>query len=218
MFKSLYFGDLCGNVTMPCVSACRTCCSSACLIVLTFVITRNISRDVALLGARVEHLAADAAGVRGGDPVQADVVQPAVRGVGQGGMEAELAAWTPEPIGEGLHRLARGLLAWGRGRRGPSLASTRRRVAVISARLPRPHAGPDFVAVVEAGGALGGAGLAVEAGVVGVALPGDGASVHTILPRTVGITCMQRLLSFIVLWPKKQVKRVIRIISQSDIY
>ena len=41
---------------------------------------------------------------------------------------------------------------------------------------------------MEAGGALGGAGLAVEAGVVGVALPGDGAGVHSILPGTVGIT------------------------------
>lgn len=155
---------------------------------MTFVITCNIGRDVALLGARVEHLAADAARVRGRDPVQADVVQPAVRGVGQGGVEAELAAGTSEPIGQGLHRLARGLLLTrDRGRCGPPLSSARRRVAVVSPGLPGPDAGPDLVAVVEAGGALGGAGLAVEAGVICVALPGDRAGVHTILSGAVGI-------------------------------
>ena len=153
---------------------------------MTLVITRNIGRVVALLGARVEHLAAHAAGVRGCDPVQADVVQSAVRGVGQRRVEAEFAAGTSEPVGQGLHRLLRALLTRTRG--GSPLCSTRRRVAVVSARLPRPDAGPDLVAVVEAGGALGGAGLAVEAGVVGVALPGDGAGVHSILPGTVGIT------------------------------
>ena len=162
-------------------------CMSDC-IDMTFVITCNIGRDVALLGARVEHLAADAAGVRGCDPVQADVVQPAVRGVGEGGVEAELAAGTPEPVGQGLHRLARGLLLTrDRGRCCPPLSSTRGRIAVVSPRLSRPDAGPDLVAVVEAGGALGRAGLAVEAGVICVALSGDRAGVHAILPGTVGI-------------------------------
>ena len=156
---------------------------------MTFVITCNIGRDVALFGARVEHLAADAAGVRGRDPVQADVVQAAVCGVGQGGVEAELAAGTPEPVAQGLHRLARGLLALDRGRRGPPLSSGWCRIAIVSAGLPRPDAGPDLVAVVEAGGALGGAGLAVEAGVVSVALPGHRAGVHSILTGTVGVTC-----------------------------
>ena len=143
MFKSLYFGDLCGNVTMPCVPqssvwgfisagpACSTRCSSACLIVLTLVITRNIGRVVALLGARVEHLAAHAAGVRGCDPVQADVVQSAVTGVGQRRVEAEFAAGTSEPVGQGLHRLPCALLTRTRG--GSPLSSTGLRVTVVSA-------------------------------------------------------------------------------------
>ena len=190
-----------GNVTMPCVPdiflylrlcnsrSSSACCSSACLIVLTFVITSNIGRDVALLGARVEHLAADAAGVRGCDPVQADVVQAAVRGVGQGRVEAELATGTPEPIGQGLHHLARGLLLTReRGRCCPPLSPARGRVAIVSPGLPGPDAGPDLVAVVEAGGALGGARLTLEAGVICVALPGDRAGVHTILPGTESIT------------------------------
>ncbi len=181
-------------------------CMSDC-IDMTFVITCNIGRDVALLGARVEHLAADAAGVRGRDPVQADVVQAAVRGVRQGGVEAELAAGTPEPVAQGLHRLARGLLALDRGRRGPPLSSGWCRVAVVSAGLPRPDAGPDLVAVVEAGGALGGAGLAVEAGVVSVALPGDGAGVHTILPGAVSIACHRENVQFYFLGPNKSESR-----------
>ena len=41
---------------------------------------------------------------------------------------------------------------------------------------------------MEAGGALGGTGLAVEAGVVSVALPGDGAGVDSVLSGTVGVT------------------------------
>ena len=45
---------------------------------------------------------------------------------------------------------------------------------------------------MEAGGALGGAGLAVEAGVVGVALPGHGAGVDSVLPRAVGVACNTR--------------------------
>ena len=61
-------------------------------------------------------------------------------------------------------------------------------LAVLPAGLSRPDAGPDLVRVVEAGGALGGAGLAVEAGVVSVALPGDGAGVDSVLTGTVGVT------------------------------
>ena len=41
---------------------------------------------------------------------------------------------------------------------------------------------------MEAGGALSGAGLAVEAGVVGVALSGDGAGVDSVLAGTVSIS------------------------------
>ena len=40
---------------------------------------------------------------------------------------------------------------------------------------------------MEARGTLGGAALAIETGVVGVTLPGDGAGVHSILTRTVRI-------------------------------
>ena len=181
-------------------------CMSDC-IDMTFVITCNIGRDVALLGARVEHLTADAASVRGRDPVQADVVKTAVRGVGQGGVEAELAAGTPEPVAQGLHCLARGLLALDRGCSGPPLSSGRRRVAVVSSGLSRPDTGPDLVAVVEAGGALGGAGLAVEAGVVGVALPGDGAGVHTILPGAVSIACHRENVQFYFLGTNKTESR-----------
>ena len=66
------------------------------------------------------------------------------------------------------------------------------RIAVLPAGLSGPDAGPDLVRVVEAGGALGGAGLAVEAGVVGVALPGHRAGVDSVLPRTVAVTCNTR--------------------------
>ena len=152
---------------------------------LSVVITWNIGRDVALLGARVEHLAAHAAGVCGRDSVQADVVEPAVGGVWQRWVEAQLAPGTPEPVGKALQRPPRGLAARGRGR--PPLSLAGRRIAVVSPGLSGPHAGPDLVAVVEAGRALGGAGLAVETGVVGVALPRHGAGVHTILPGTVSV-------------------------------
>ena len=47
------------------------------------------------------------------------------------------------------------------------------------------------VRVVEAGGALGGARLAVEAAVVGVALARHAAGVHAVLPRAVRVTCSQ---------------------------
>ena len=78
---------------------------------LSVVITWNIGRDVALLGARVEHLAAHAAGVCGRDSVQADVVEPAVGGVWQRWVEAQLAPGTPEPVGKALQRPPRGLAA-----------------------------------------------------------------------------------------------------------
>ena len=77
-------------------------CMSDC-IDMTFVITCNIGRDVALLGARVEHLAADAAGVRGRDPVQADVVQAAVGGMREGRVDSYRTTGTSETIGERLH-------------------------------------------------------------------------------------------------------------------
>jgi len=48
---------------------------------------------------------------------------------------------------------------------------------------------------VEARGALGGGGLAVEAGVVGVALPGNAAGVHPVLTGTVGIAWFRPLQS-----------------------
>ena len=47
------------------------------------------------------------------------------------------------------------------------------------------------VRVVEAGSALGGTGLAVEAAVVGVALARHAAGVHAVLPRAVRVTCSQ---------------------------
>ena len=93
-----------------------------------------------------------------------------------------------EPVGERLHRLPGGGLATG-GCRLLLPPARSVRITVLPAGLPRPDAGPDLVRVVEAGGAFGGAGLAVEAGVVGVALPGHGAGVHSVLAGTVAVTC-----------------------------
>ena len=132
-----------------------------------------------------------------------------VGGVWQGGVDPHLAAGTPEPVAQRLHRLGRALLPANRRGRGPPPCPRGRGLAVVAARLPRPHTRACtvlrvtatchvsrrltyVVRVVEAGGALGGAGLAVEAGVVGVALPGDGAGVDSVLTGTVAVTCNTR--------------------------
>ena len=103
-------------------------------------------------------------------------------------MDSNGPSGAAEPVGERLHRLPGGRLATGGCRLLlPPAGSVR--ITVLPAGLPRPDAGPDLVRVVEAGGAFGGAGLAVEAGVVGVALPGHGAGVHSVLAGTVAVTC-----------------------------
>ena len=158
-------------------------CSAQWVNVHTFYVGGNVT----LLGHGVEHLVGDTARLRGSHSVQADVVQAAVGGVSQGGVDPDGTSGTAEAIGERLHGLpgggvqtaARGLLLPLGGTGG---------LAVLPAGLSRPDAGPDLVRVVEAGGALGGAGLAVEAGVVSVALPGDGAGVDSVLSGTVGVT------------------------------
>ena len=109
----------------------------------------------------------------------------------QGRVDSNGTSGTSETIGERLHRLP----SCGVGTGGcwllfPLTGSLR--IAILPAGLSGPDTGPDVVRVVEAGGALGGAGLAVEAGVVGVALPGHGAGVDSVLPGTVGITCNTR--------------------------
>ena len=151
-------------------------------------LTFYVGGDVALLGHGVEHLVGDTPGLGGRHAVQTDIVQPAVRGVGQGRVNPYGTPGTPEPVGESLDRLPRagvGTLSW---RLLLPLAGTGG-LAVLPAGLPGPDAGADVVRVVEAGGALGGTGLAVEAGVVSVALPGHRAGVHSILTGTVGVTC-----------------------------
>ena len=106
----------------------------------------------------------------------------------QGRVDSNGTSGTSETIGERLHRLP----SCGVGTGGcwllfPLTGSLR--IAILPAGLSGPDAGPDVVRVVEAGGALGGTGLAVEAGVVSVALPGHRAGVHSILTGTVGVTC-----------------------------
>ena len=131
-----------------------------------------------------------------------------VGGVWQGGVDPHLAAGTPEPVAQRLHRLGRALLPANRRGRGPPPCPRGRGLAVVAARLPRPHTRACtvlrvtatchvsrrltyVVRVVEAGSALGGARLAVEAAVVGVALARHAAGVHAVLPRAVRVTCSQ---------------------------
>ena len=106
----------------------------------------------------------------------------------QGRVDSYGASGTSETIGERLHRLPSGGVGTGGCRLLFPLTGSVR-VTILPAGLPGPHTSPDLVRVVEAGGALGRAGLAVETGVVGVALPGYGAGVHSVLTGTVGVTC-----------------------------
>ena len=62
-----------------------------------------------------------------------------VGGVWQGGVDPHLAAGTPEPVAQRLHRLGRALLPANRRGRGPPPSPRGRGLAVVAARLPRPH-------------------------------------------------------------------------------
>ena len=106
-------------------------------------------------------------------------------------MDSYGTSGTSETIGERLHRLPRAGVGTGGCRLLLPLTGSVR-IAILPAGLSGPDTGPDVVRVVEAGGALGGAGLAVEAGVVGVALPGHGAGVDSVLPRAVAVACNTR--------------------------
>ena len=109
----------------------------------------------------------------------------------QGRVDSYGTSGTSETIGERLHRLPSGGVGTGGCRLLLPLTGSLC-IAILPAGLSGPDTGPDVVRVVEAGGALGGAGLAVEAGVVGVALPGHGAGVDSVLTGTVAVTCNTR--------------------------
>ena len=78
-------------------------CSAQWVNVHTFYVGGNVT----LLGHGVEHLVGDTPGLGGRHAVQTDVVQPAVRGVGQGRVNPYGTPGTPEPVGESLDRLPR---------------------------------------------------------------------------------------------------------------
>ena len=111
--------------------------------------------------------------------------------MGEGHVDPELAAGTPEAVGQSADLLL--LLLLGRRRLlllpPPPVLLGGDEAAAGAARVPRPHADALGLGVVEALGAAGGAAHAVEAGVEHVALVRLLAGVHAVLSGAVSVAC-----------------------------